>query len=452
MTERVIAFIPAFNEAERIATVIARARPHVSEVVVVDDGSEDETGPVARAAGAVVLTHSQNRGKGAAIVTALEYFAQTDAPLAVFLDADGQHAPEEIPKFIEAAHRTSADLIVGNRMSQTCHMPRLRLLTNRLTSWLTSRLAGQRIPDSQCGYRLLRREVLTALRLSGERFEAETEMLIQAGRGGYSILSIPVQTIYEPGRQSRIRPLRDTVRFLRLVWRYRWGGKKHWRATPACAIGDAPVTTASEKTSEPSSGSAARRHVFRRLYDWTLHWAYTPYGVPALFLVAFAESSFFPIPPDVLLIALALSRREKAFWYATVCGAGSVLGGMAGYWIGSAAWHVLKPVFIPYVFSQAVFDKVVAWYNAEAFVYVFVAAFTPIPYKVFTIAAGVCAIPFWILVVGSLVGRSARFFLVAGLLYLFGERVRRFVETYFDRLLWALLIALILGFVAVKIL
>ncbi len=193
-----------------------------------------------------------------------------------------------------------------------------------------------------------------------------------------------------------------------------------------------------------------QRHLFRRLYDWTLHWAHTPYGVPALFVLAFVESSFFPIPPDVLLIALALSRRERSLRYALVCSAGSVLGGMFGYWIGSAAWHLLRPYFIPYVFSQATFDKVVAWYNAEAFLYVFIAAFTPIPYKVFTIAAGVCHIPFWILVVGSLVGRSARFFLVGGLIYLFGARVQAFVETYFDRLLWALLILAILGFVAVK--
>jgi len=193
-----------------------------------------------------------------------------------------------------------------------------------------------------------------------------------------------------------------------------------------------------------------RRHILRRLYDWTLHWAHTPYGVPALFVLAVAESSFFPVPPDVLLIALALGRRERALWFALVCSVGSVLGGMIGYWIGNAAWHVLQPYFIPYVFSQAAFDKVVAWYNDGAFVYVFLAAFTPIPYKVFTIAAGVCRIPFWILVVGSVVGRSARFFIVGGLIYLLGERVRAFVETYFDRLLWALLVLAILGFVAVK--
>jgi membrane protein YqaA with SNARE-associated domain len=212
------------------------------------------------------------------------------------------------------------------------------------------------------------------------------------------------------------------------------------------------MNTLPQTPSEEPHGHQASRHIFRRLYDWTLHWAHTRYAGPALFLLAMAESSFFPIPPDVLLIALSLSRREKALQYALICSVGSVLGGMIGYWIGSAAWHILQPVFIPYVFSQATFDKVVGWYNAEAFLYVFIAAFTPIPYKVFTVAGGVCGIPFWILVVASVIGRSARFFLVAGLLYFFGERVRKFVETYFDRLMWFFLIAVILGFVAIKVL
>jgi membrane protein YqaA with SNARE-associated domain len=197
---------------------------------------------------------------------------------------------------------------------------------------------------------------------------------------------------------------------------------------------------------------AQKPHLIRRLYDWTLHWAHTKYGTPALFFLALAESSVFPVPPDVLLIALTLGRRARAFFYATVCSVGSVLGGMVGYAIGALAWHILEPYFIPYVFRQAVFDKVVAWYQAGAFLYVLIAAFTPIPYKVFTVAAGVCGIPFWILVGASVVGRSARFFLVAGLLYFFGERMRLFVEKYFDRLMWAFLALLILGFVAVKFL
>ncbi|MCG3150287.1 MAG: hypothetical protein PCFJNLEI_03769 [Verrucomicrobiae bacterium] len=202
----------------------------------------------------------------------------------------------------------------------------------------------------------------------------------------------------------------------------------------------------------PSSPNppAKKPHLIRRLYDWTLHWAHTRYGTPALFFLALFESSFFPVPPDVLLIALTLGQRRRAFFYALICSVGSVLGGMLGYAIGYEAWHLLQPYFIPYVFRQEIFEKVVAWYQAGAFWYVFVAAFTPIPYKVFTIAAGVCEIPFWILVVASVVGRSARFFLVAGLLYFFGEKMRGFVEKYFDRLMWAFLALLILGFVAVK--
>jgi glycosyltransferase involved in cell wall biosynthesis len=217
MTDSVIAFIPAFNEAANIAGVVARTRPHVAEVVVVDDGSADRTAEVAREAGATVLRHERNRGKGAAIVTALEHFAKSGASSAVFLDADGQHAPEEIPKFVAIG----APVVVGNRMSDTRDMPLVRLLTNRFQSWLTSRAARQPIPDSQCGFRLVRREVLSSLHLGSERFETETEMLIQAGRAGHKIASIAVRTIYDSSRQSRIRPLPDTIRYFKLIWKYR---------------------------------------------------------------------------------------------------------------------------------------------------------------------------------------------------------------------------------------
>jgi membrane protein YqaA with SNARE-associated domain len=205
---------------------------------------------------------------------------------------------------------------------------------------------------------------------------------------------------------------------------------------------------------EEPHGHIASRHVFRRLYDWTLHWAHTKYATPALFFLAVAESSFFPIPPDVLLTALSLSRRKRALWYALVCSVGSVLGGVIGYWIGYALWESVKSFFFNYIFTEEVFNKVGAWYQAGAFWYIFIAAFTPIPYKVFTIAAGVYhhLIPLWILVVGSIIGRSARFFLVAGLLYFFGDRMRAFVEKYFDWLLWALLALAILGFVALRFL
>ncbi len=211
--------IPAYNEAARVGEVVAVARHHVDEVVVVDDGSTDETVAAAEKTGAKVLRHSQNRGKGAAIATALDYFGRSDAELAVLLDADGQHDPSEIDKFVDAAEKERADVVVGTRMGDVRRMPWVRLWTNRFTSRVTSKLAGQRIPDSQCGFRLLRRAVLKDLKLSTARFETETEMLIQAGRAGHKIVSVPIRTIYEPGRTSRIRPWRDTVRFFKLVWR-----------------------------------------------------------------------------------------------------------------------------------------------------------------------------------------------------------------------------------------
>ncbi|MGD0061000.1 MAG: glycosyltransferase family 2 protein [Verrucomicrobiia bacterium] len=220
MSSRCIALIPAYNEAARVGKVVAVAHRHVDEVVVVDDGSTDETVTAAEKAGAKVLRHQQNRGKGAAIATALDYFGRSDAELAVLLDADGQHDPSEIDKFVNAAETDRIDVVVGSRMGDVRRMPRVRLWTNQFTSWVTSRLAGQRIPDSQCGFRLLRRTVLKDLRPSTARFETETEMLIQASRAGHKIISVPIRTIYEPGRTSRIHPWRDTVRFFRLVGKY----------------------------------------------------------------------------------------------------------------------------------------------------------------------------------------------------------------------------------------
>jgi len=220
MSSRCIALIPAYNEAARVGDVVAVARRHVDEVVVVDDGSTDETVSAAERAGATILRHPQNRGKGAAIATAFDYFGRSNAEWAVLLDADGQHDPSEIDKFVNAAESERADVVVGTRMGDVRRMPWVRLWTNRFTSRVTSKLADQRIPDSQCGFRLLRRTVLKDLNLSTARFETETEMLIQAARAGHKIVSIPIRTIYEPGHTSRIHPWRDTVRFFRLVGKY----------------------------------------------------------------------------------------------------------------------------------------------------------------------------------------------------------------------------------------
>jgi glycosyltransferase involved in cell wall biosynthesis len=218
----VIALIPAYNERARVGTVVSEALQQVDEVVVIDDGSTDDTASLAEQAGAKVLRHEQNRGKGWAIATALDYFGRSDAAFAVLLDADGQHDPSEIGKFIEATENENADVVVGTRMNDVRHMPWVRRWTNQFTSLVTGRLARQKIPDSQCGFRLLRRNVLVDLKFSTARFETETEMLIQAGRAGHKIAHVPIRTIYETGRASRIHPWRDTVRFFKLVGKYWW--------------------------------------------------------------------------------------------------------------------------------------------------------------------------------------------------------------------------------------
>lgn len=205
--------------------------------------------------------------------------------------------------------------------------------------------------------------------------------------------------------------------------------------------------------SNPTTGALARpRNVLRRLYDWTVGWAERPGSTWALFAIAFVESSVFPVPPDVLLLALSVGAPRRAFWFAAVCSVGSVLGGMLGYLIGYSAWHVAKGFFIPYVFSQAVFDQVQVLYQGNAFVAILTAAFTPIPYKVFTVAAGVFHVSFPTLVLASVLGRSARFFAVAGVIYLFGPQVKGLIEKYFDWLAWALLALGVGGFLALKFL
>lgn len=201
---------------------------------------------------------------------------------------------------------------------------------------------------------------------------------------------------------------------------------------------------------ETETVAPPRPHVIRRLYDWVLHWAETPYGVWALFLLAFAESSFFPVPPDVLLIALALSIPARSFRYALICSAGSVLGGMFGYLIGLGLWDALDTLFIPHLFSQATFDHVKELYAQHDFWIVFIAAFTPIPYKVITISAGVCQINIGAFLIASIIGRSARFFLVAALIRLFGAHIRNFIEKYFNWVTIAFTVLLIAGFVLVR--
>jgi len=188
----------------------------------------------------------------------------------------------------------------------------------------------------------------------------------------------------------------------------------------------------------------------RGLYDWVLHWAQTPYGSPALFLNAFSESSFFPIPPDPLLIALCLSIPDNAFKYAFICALGSVLGGGFGYLIGAQFMKVVGERIIRFYKVERHFERVKKLYSKNAFWAVSVAGFTPIPYKVFTIAAGACNIKLSTFFLASAISRSARFFLVAGLISFFGAEIKAFIDKYFNLLTIIFVILLIAGFFAIK--
>ncbi len=190
----------------------------------------------------------------------------------------------------------------------------------------------------------------------------------------------------------------------------------------------------------------------RRLYDWVLHWAETPYGMPALGLLALAESSVFPIPPDPLLMALCLGKASRSLTLAAVATGASVVGGIIGYGIGALAWLGVSDFFLTYVpgVTPEAFASVQHLYDRWDFWAVFVAGLTPIPYKVFTISAGVFAINFPIFLLASVLSRGLRFFVVAGLIHRFGASIRSRIDRYFNLLTWVFGLLVVLGFVIVE--
>lgn len=187
------------------------------------------------------------------------------------------------------------------------------------------------------------------------------------------------------------------------------------------------------------------------LKNWVEQFAEKPYALHALFWIAFIEASFFPIPPDVLLIALAVATPKKAFKFALICTAGSVTGAYLGYLIGYGFFEVIGRPILSFYGALDKFEIVLMKYREHGFLALFIAGFTPIPYKVFTIAAGFQqTIDLWTLTIGSLIGRASRFFLVGGLLYYFGPQLKIFLDKYFDKLLLTFVALLILGFITIK--
>ena len=188
----------------------------------------------------------------------------------------------------------------------------------------------------------------------------------------------------------------------------------------------------------------------KKLYDWVLHWAKTPYAIPALFLLSFAESSFFPVPPDVLLIALAISLPKKSFKYALICMIGSVVGGVVGYGIGLYGYEMIGKPIVEFYHGQGKMDMIKTLYSQYGFWGILFAAITPIPYKVFTIASGVFKFDFLLFFIASVIGRSTRFFIVAALIWKFGAPIRDFIDKYFNILCLVFMVLLVGGFFAIK--
>jgi glycosyltransferase involved in cell wall biosynthesis len=210
--------LPAYNAAAHLAAVIADIRrgDPALRILVVDDGSTDGTGDVARAAGVEVEVHVPNRGKGAALATGFAWALAEGLDWVYTMDADGQHPPAEMAVLRAEAERGGWDVVVGNRLDDAPNMPWVRKRTNEFTSWVVSRMAGTRIPDSQNGYRLFRVACLRGLQLRTTRYDTESEILVRLARRGCTVGAAPVSTIYGTEKSS-IRPLLDTYRFFRLV-------------------------------------------------------------------------------------------------------------------------------------------------------------------------------------------------------------------------------------------
>lgn len=190
----------------------------------------------------------------------------------------------------------------------------------------------------------------------------------------------------------------------------------------------------------------------REMYDWTLAWSKSKYAPFALFFVAFAESSFFLIPPDVLLIAMIIASPSKWIKYGAITLTGSVLGGIFGYFIGYGLYEAVGVKIVEFYSLQGLIESIKIKYEANAFLTIFIAAFTPIPYKLITISAGLFKIPIYTLIIASVIGRGMRFFLVSGLLRMFGEKIAKAIDKYFDILSLIFGALLIGGFLVVKFL
>ncbi|MFH1888873.1 MAG: glycosyltransferase family 2 protein [Candidatus Omnitrophota bacterium] len=218
---KVCVIIPTYNEASTIAGIVTKIKQLGLEILVIDDGSLDNTSQIARDNGAVILRNENNEGKGASLIKGFRYALNSGSEAVITMDGDGQHLPEEIPYFIRIAKDSKSGILIGNRMLRNNSMPLVRVMTNKFMSWIISLVAGQDIPDTQCGFRLIKKDVLENVNLRTSKYESESEILIKASRLGYKIESVPIKTIYS-GEKSQINPLIDTLRFIKFIINEAW--------------------------------------------------------------------------------------------------------------------------------------------------------------------------------------------------------------------------------------
>ena len=214
--ERVSVLIPSYNEAKTIGRIIKDLKGRNLPVCVIDDGSTDGTAMIAEREGAFVLRHDKNKGKGASLRDGFQYILSGSFDAALVMDGDGQHKAGDAGNFFRKMEESGADIVIGNRMSDTASMPVTRKVTNRIMSFLISKMCGHEIPDTQCGFRLIKRRVLEGINLRSSNYEIDSELLFKAARKGFRIESAPVTTVYAD-EKSRINPFVDTLRFIVLL-------------------------------------------------------------------------------------------------------------------------------------------------------------------------------------------------------------------------------------------
>lgn len=221
MKELFLTIVPAYNEEKELGKLLLNLSKFVSlkNVLVVDDGSNDNTAVIAEKAGSRVLRQKTNQGKGLALKAGFNFAVANGYEAVITMDADGQHDPKEIPKFLSYYEKYNADFIIGTRKHSASEMPPLRLLVNKVTSFIASLLSGIRIHDSQSGYRFIRKNIIERIDLKTNRFQMETEIIVKAARAGFSIGEIPIKTIYLSNFKSHINPFIDTIRFIKLALR-----------------------------------------------------------------------------------------------------------------------------------------------------------------------------------------------------------------------------------------